>query len=412
MIDRHITSTIFETLNSFPILLLTGPRQVGKSTLLYNTLLSKGYSYISLDDPFELMHAKVDPKSFLDAHPSPIIIDEAQNVPELFPEIEYRVNKSRLEKGNKESNGMYVLSGSQRKKLLDDAKESLAGRVAILDMTTLSLNEIYHYESTPFIVDIQSVLSKSNKHVYSEEDIYNCIHRGFFPALYDDPNMKTSVFYSSYLQTYLQKDLKEILEISDEFKFLNFLKLLASNTGQELVYETYANQIGASINTIKSWISALWKTEIIHLVQPYNEESIVKRVVKRPKMYFFDTGLACYLCGLDTAETLKNSFLKGHFFETFVVNEIRKSYINAGILQELFYYRDSNQNEIDLVLLRSGTLSCVEIKAGQTFHASATKSFKQLASTKYIKGQNAIICTAPKASMLEDRTLVLPISAI
>ena len=179
--------------------------------------------------------------------------------------------------------------------------------------------------------------------------------------------MKTQLFYSSYLTTYLEKDLKELVSVNDEVKFINFMKILASNTGEELVYDNYSKQVGASTNTIKAWISVLVKTGIVYLVEPYNEESIVKRVVKRPKMYFFDTGFAAYLCGIDSAETLQKSFLKGRFFE---------------------------------------------IKAGQMFNASNTKGFRKLQNTRYEKGKNAIICTADKISIISDGTLILPISSI
>lgn len=210
----------------------------------------------------------------------------------------------------------------------------------------------------------------------------------------------------------MQKDLKELTNVNDESKFINFLRLLASNTGEELVYDNYAKQVGVAVNTIKSWTSTLTKTGIIYLVNPYNEESIVKRIVKRPKMYFFDTGLAAYLCGIDSAKTLQNSFLKGRFFETFIFNEIRKSYMNSGISQELYYYRDADQNEVDLVLVKDGVLSCLEIKTGQNFNLSATKAFKKLDKTKLSKGNNAIICTTDKVSLLDDKTFLLPVSTI
>lgn len=412
MITRHIMSVIKETLKSFPVLLLTGPRQVGKSTLLYHGLLSSGYSYVSFDDKLELLLAKNDPRSFLDAHKAPLIIDEAQYAPELFPEIERRVNMSRLERGDAASCGMYVLSGSHKKSLLDRAEESLAGRLALLDMTTLSLNEIFSLDSVPFKVDASSCLLRSRRRAYSEEELFRFIHRGFFPALYGDVEIEPSIYYASYLETYLQKDLKEILDVGDELKFLNFLRILASSTGQELVYDNYAKEVGVALNTVKSWIVALWKTGIIFLLQPYSEFSIVKRVVKRPKMYFFDTGLAAYLSGIDSPETLRKSFLKGRYFETFIINEIRKSYINAGISQELNYYRDNNQNEIDLVLLKDGTLSCIEIKSGQSFSSSSIKGFRQLEGTQYMKGKNAVISTASQLSMLDENTLILPVSSI
>ncbi len=412
MIERNIQNVIEDTISHYPITLITGPRQIGKSTLLYNSFIKKGYSYISLDDSLELSMAKSDPKTFLELHATPLIIDEAQKAPELFPELERIVNESRLKKGNKNSNGLYILSGSQRQKLLDESKESLSGRVAILDMTNLSLSEIFERENRPFTVDITQVSKRVSDFTIDESKAFEFIVRGFFPVLYDDKNMKQQLFYSSYLTTYLEKDLKEFISINDEVKFINFMKILASNTGEELVYDNYSKQVGVVTNTIKAWVSALVKTGIIYLVEPYNGESIVKRVVKRPKMYFFDTGLAAYLCGIDSAKTLQRSFLKGRFFETFVFNEIRKSYINNGEMQNLYYYRDSDQNEIDLVLLKNGIISFVEIKTGQSFNASSTKGFRKLENTKYEKGKNAIICTADKISIISDGTIILPVSSI
>ena len=411
MIKREIVSEIKDAIKHYPIILLTGPRQIGKSTLLYNWIMGTTYNYVSLDDILELSMAKSDPKTFLAVHKYPLIIDEAQKAPELFPEIEKIVNESRIKNGNKESNGMYILSGSQRKQLLDEAKESLSGRVAILDMMNLSINEIMNRESRIFNTDIKIASSRANIDI-NENDVFKYIVRGFFPILYDDLEMKTSLFYSSYLTTYLEKDLKDLITINDEVKFVNFLKILASNTGEELVYDNYAKQVGVATNTIKSWISVLVKTAIIYLVEPYNESSIVKRVVKRPKMYFFDTGLAAYLCGIDSAETLQKSFLKGRFFETFVFNEIRKSFINFGIMQDLYYYRDTDQNEIDLVLIKDASISLIEIKTGQSFNASNTKAFKVFASSKLIKKNNAIICTAEKVSILSDGTYILPFICI
>lgn len=412
MINRFITKRIKEEIKHFPVLLISGPRQIGKSTLLYNELINEGYAYVTLDNTFDLAVAKNDPKTFLQLHPYPLIIDEAQYAPELFMEIESIVNKSRLERGNKESNGMYILSGSQRSKLLNDAEESLAGRVCILDMNNLSLNEILEKDNEPFKVDMMNAATRSSRYLVDETKAFEYIVRGFFPALYDDLSMSTQSFYSSYISTYLKKDLREIIDITDDLKFINFLRLLASNTGQELIYDNYSKNVGVVTNTIKAWVSALVKTGVIYLVEPYNETSITKRIVKRPKLYFFDTGLAAYLCGIDSRETLQNSYLKGRFFETMIVNEIRKSYMNDGIIQELYYYRDNDQNEIDLVLIRNGELSCIEIKTGQSFNASDTKAFKKLENTKLQHGKNAIVCSADKISVISDGTLLLPISVI
>lgn len=412
MIYRNIVSAIKEAISHYPITLLTGPRQVGKSTLLYHSLQEEGYDYISLDDSLTLALAKRDPRTFLQMHKAPLIIDEVQKAPQLFPELERIVNESRLKKGNALSNGLYVLSGSRREGLLQSSKESLSGRVAILEMSDLSLDEIHERKSEPFSVDAEKAYTRSKDFVIDEAKAFELIVRGFFPVLYQDTKMKESLFYSSYVTTYLEKDLKELLSINDELAFIQFLQILASNTGEELVYDNYAKQVGVATNTIKSWISILVKTGIIYLVEPYNETSIVKRAVKRPKMYFFDTGLACHLCGIDSPETLQRSFLKGRFFETFIYNEIRKSYIESGINQKFYYYRDAEQNEIDMVLLRGGKLSCIEIKTGQSFHRSYQKAFQKLANTKYERGKDAIICTVDQLSVTEDGTYLIPISSI
>ncbi len=412
MINRRMVDTIKEAIKHYPVILLTGPRQIGKSTLLHNWIKEKTYSYVSFDDKLELAMAKSDPKTFLSLHKAPLIIDEAQKAPELFPVIEMIVNESRLKIGNKESNGMYILSGSQRRQLLDDSKESLSGRVAILDMMNLSMSEIISRKSRVFDTNILELSNRTNDIELNENEIFRYIVRGFFPGLYDDKDLNTSLFYSSYLTTYLEKDLKDLIDIKDEYKFIEFLKILASNTGEELVYDNYAKQVGVSTNTIKSWVSVLVKTAVIYLVEPYNEESIVKRVVRRPKMYFFDTGLAAYLCAIDSGETLQRSFLKGRFFETFVFNEIKKSFMNEGLMQQLYYYRDSEQNEIDLVLVKDASISLIEIKSGQEFNASSTKAFKKLADSKLIKKNNAIICTASKISILNDGTYIIPVVTI
>lgn len=411
MIKRDIEKIFEETRRHFPCVLLTGPRQVGKSTFLRNKYENQGYSYVSLDNVLSRNLARNDPRTFLTAHPWPVIIDEAQYAPELFPEIESIINEKRSLQGNKASSGMFILSGSTRHQLLEAAEESMAGRVGIIDMDALSLSEIVKRDNVPFLKDI-SKYSERCERQFALEGIYSFILRGCLPQLYDDPDTPKNIFFSSYVSTYLEKDLKDVLEVKDHMTFLRFLEMLASNTGEEVVYETYSRNLGIASTTVKDWISALEKTGIIYLVYPYVESSIVKRMVKRPKMYFFDTGLAAFLCGIDSEKTLKISFLKGRFFETFAMNEIRKTFRNDGKRVELCYYRDSNQNEVDLVYVLDGTLHCVEMKSGTNFNTHDVKGFKQLNGTKYSKGQNAIVCTSDVLSSLADGTFIIPISAI
>lgn len=412
MINRTILNPLKKSIKHFPVTILSGPRQVGKSTILYAYFLKQGFSYTTLDNHYDLMTAKNDPGQFLQMHPAPLIIDECQRAKELFPEIEAIVNKTRLEKGSSAANGMYILSGSSSKALLENAKESLSGRANILRMQPLSMREIHGFEDNPFQIDKTESAIRSKDFSVTENDLLTNIVTGGMPQLYDDPGTPRNQFFSDYIETYMSRDLPEVLDVKDNIKFENFMMLLASNTGEELVYENYAKQVGVSSPTVKEWISSLEKTGIIWFARSYNDQSIVKQVVKRPKLYFFDTGLACYLAGVRDAETLRNSFMKGRFVETFIANEIRKSYVNNGIDQPLYYYRDSSQNEIDLILLQQGKISFIECKSGSRFNGSDIKGFQALKKVSYEKGQNAIICTAPDPYSITKDTVVLPVSAI
>lgn len=412
MINRHIKTQINEAIKHFPVVIVMGPRQVGKSTLLYNEFVKSGYNYVSLDDISERNLAINSPKTFLDNNPCPLIIDEAQKAPELFDEIEKNINQVRLKKGNKAAAGMYIISGSTRHMLLEKAEESLAGRCAIISMFPLSIAEIYKNNNHSFLSDLSEINKRTKKTGLELDKIYKLIIKGFLPFLYDDKKANTSLFYSSYINTYLEKDLRDILDISDELKFINFFKLLASNVSQELVYDNYSKDIGVDSKTIKAWISALVKTGVVYLIEPYNENSIKKRIVKRPKLYFFDTGLVCHLLGIDSEKTLINSFLKGRIFENAAINEIKKSFINNGINQTLYYYRDSNKNEIDLVYVNDGKLNRIEIKAGTNFSMSDVSSFKQLDATKWKIGNKAIVCTIDKLSAIDNNVYLIPISSI
>lgn len=413
MIERSVFKEILKMIDHFPVTLVSGPRQVGKSTLLYNKLKPLGYNYVSLDDRFERLLAQNDPSNFLRTHPSPLIIDEVQYAPELFDAMESVVNKVRLEQGYEKANGMFVITGSQSFQLMSKARQSMAGRIGILTMMPLSMNEIQKREEIPFIPDFDVVMERSRNVSLNEEQLLHSIVRGFFPILYDDKEMPIERFYSSYISTYLERDLPEILEIRDEKKFLTFLQIIASTTGQELVFEHLAIQVGIVTNTLKSWVHALEASGIIYLLQPYSENSFVKRVVKRPKLYFSDTGLACHLVGISSGKTLAKSFLKGRIVETYIVNEILKSHLNNGLgKQSLFYYRDNQQNEVDLVLLYEGTLHLIEAKSGMEYHDSDTKGFLALSDTQLNKGQNCILCTTEKVYKLKNGTIVIPVSAI
>ena len=233
-----------------------------------------------------------------------------------------------------------------------------------------------------------------------------------YPELHANPHLDSASFYSNYVDTYLERDVSQIIRLNKKLQFQNFMEALASLTGEELVYDALAKAVGVKVNTIKSWISVLVAGDIIYLLQPYNELSITKRIVKRPKIYFNDTGLACYLARLNNEDVLMNSIFKGRYVETYIVNEIRKSFRNNGLQDRFFFYRDNNQNEIDLVYVDQGTLHFVECKSGVDYSPKDIKTFKQLANSAYPVGNSCIVCNIPSFYSIAEGVYALPITAI
>ena len=410
MIKRTIKKQIELSIKTKPVTLITGARQVGKSTLAYEIKKEYDFNYVSLDDRRERTQAINDPELFLKMHSWPLIIDEVQYAPALFDVIESIVNKQKLETGN--NNGMYILTGSQAYELMNGVTESMAGRVSIIRMSPLSSSEIYGKEELKFVIDPVKNQERISNYRISVDELYKLIVRGMYPELYDKLDINTESFYSNYVDTYIERDVSQLINVKDKMKFQNFMEILASLTGQELVYDTIAKAVGVKVNTIQSWVSVLIAGEIIYLLQPYNELSIVKRIVKRPKIYFNDTGLACYLARLNNEEVLKKSIFAGRFIETYIVNEIKKSYRNNGLKENFYYYRDNNQNEIDLIILENGTLHYVECKSGISFNKSDIKSFRQLDDTKYKKGSSCIICNTDSIYTIDEDVFALPITII
>ena len=410
MIKRTIQKQIETSIKTKPVTLITGARQVGKSTLCYEMKKEFGFNYVSLDDRFERAQAINDPELFLKLHPCPLIIDEVQYAPQLFDSLESVVNKKKLETGS--NNGMYILTGSQAYELMNGVTESMAGRVSIIKMSALSASEIFGQEELKFEINPTKNNKRISNYKINLDELYKLIVRGMYPELYDKPEINSDSFYASYVATYIERDVPQLINVKDKMKFQNFLEILASLTGQELVYDTIAKAIGVKVDTVQSWISVLAAGEIIYLLQPYNELSIVKRIVKRPKLYFYDTGLACYLARLNNEEVLKKSIFAGRFVETYIVNEIKKSYRNNGIRDNFYYYRDNNQNEIDLIILDNGELHFVECKSGVSYSKKDVKAFKQLKNSEYIKGSSCILCNTETVYSIDEDVYVLPISAI
>lgn len=411
MIIRTIYKEIIKTIQNKPVTVISGARQVGKTTLCGLVEKDLGFGYISLADPLIQNSAREDPAEFLSLHPAPYIIDEIQKVPELFEYLEGVVD-SYARKGKKR--GLYVLTGSQAYRLMKGVSESMSGRVGLISMEPLSMSEIKNVIEEPFEIDVTKINNRCKTYMIETPELYKYIVRGFYPELYDNPQLDASSFYADYVATYLDRDVSDFIQLKDKQKFIDLMTILASLTGQELIYDNLAKDVGVNKLTVQSWISVLLAGNIIHLLQPYYEGSVTKRVVKRPKIYFSDTGLACYLARVNSPLTLQNSYLKGAMVETYIINEIIKSFKNNRKDSEtsFFYYRTFDKDEIDLVLLRDEKLSLIECKAGEKYGAEDKNKLSKFVKTKYVLDKKAIICTTHTLYSLADDCFVIPISAI
>ena len=405
-IHRTLEQKVMDISRDYSCLLLIGPRQVGKTTMLEHLMEGSGRQKVTLDDVENRRLAQSDPALFLEMHPAPVLIDEVQYAPQLFSYIKINVD-------NGAAPGSYWLTGSQAFQLMELAQESLAGRTAIVHMSALSQSELYGDGTTePLSLKLEH-LNRRKEHLSScnSMEMFERIWNGGMPGHRSGRFTDRDVFYSSYIQTYINRDVSDMIPGVDKLLFADFIRAAACRVGQMLNTHDMAQDVGVSDDTAKRWLQVLEKSEVVFYLRPYSN-NLLKRTVKTPKMYFFDTGLACFEVGIRDAETLERSYLKGRFVETFIANEIRKSYMNNGIDQPIYYYRDNQQNEVDLVLIVNGGMSLMEIKTGQEFHVSDVKAFRKLSDTKLLKKSNAIICNAPKISVLSDGTYILPATVI
>lgn len=409
MIDRTILKQIELSVKTRPVTLITGARQVGKSTLA-QLFMKKGFSYVSLDSSRERELAIKDPELFLDTHPWPLIIDEIQYAPGLFDALECVVNKEKMKRND--NYGMYIITGSQMYQLMRGVTQSMAGRISIIHMPPLSRNEIIKREEPVFSFDILKISDRSKMSPLTVDELFQDIVHGYYPELYSNPLLTPEKFYSDYLETYLERDVSEILKLKDKMTFMHFMELLASLTGEELVVDNISKVLGVDNKTVKSWLSVLLAGDIIYLLEPYSEISITKRIVKRPKIYFSDTGLACYLARVNSPKMLQASFLSARFVETYIINELRKTYLNNGGDVNFYYYRDSNQKEINLLILDDGKIHCVECKSGISYSKKAVSSFDAIKQTRYQLGTGLIICNTNTIYPIEKGVYAVPIAGI
>ncbi|MDR1942151.1 MAG: ATP-binding protein [Endomicrobium sp.] len=386
---RTLESSLLETSKSFKVALVTGPRQVGKTTLM-QIASAKNRKYITLDDKEVLLQAKTDPKGFLSLYNLPIFIDEIQYAPELFSYIKMLVDGS-------DKRGTVWMSGSQAFDLMQGVTESLAGRVGILDMLGFSIYETQNKGKLqkPFLPKKNRKSILTNR---TPKSTFKAIWQGSFPDVVSKNEKGRQRFYDSYIRTYIERDVRKIINISDEIAFIKFLKVSAARTGQELNLSDIAKDVDISVNTAKKWLSILRTSGLVYLLQPYFK-NVTKRLVKTPKLYWTDTGLAAYLAGWTTTESLETGISAGAFFETFVISEIIKSYYNNGYNPTLYYFRDSNGNEIDLLIQQDSKFYPIEIKKTSTPRQADIKAFNDFAKIEKL-GYGNLICLTDKKQPL------------
>ena len=407
-IERSITDILKKRIKSSKCLLLTGARQIGKSTVIKHVF--PDYNRANFDDRLTRLQAKEEPKLFFLNNPCPLFIDEVQKESDILEDIKQIVDES-------EERGQFILSGSQKLELMKGMSESLAGRVAVTELSGLSLREIYKIKFNGHFIPTEAYIKEREKKLKHYTDIWNIIHKGSYPELYD-VERDWQEFYSSYVSTYLERDINELIS-SDSITFTKFLTAVAARTGEMLNYANIASEIGVSEPTVKNWISILERTGIIYILQPYSTNAL-NRAIKTPKLYFRDTGLACYLTRWLTPDTLKCSAVAGNMFETFVVNEILKSYTNEGMDYKfnIFYYRgkdknNTTENEIDLIVEEDGVLYPIEIKMSgnpKANMASANTVLDKIPDKK--RGIGVIICLIDKKTYLRENLVALPIDYI
>jgi predicted AAA+ superfamily ATPase len=404
-IKRHLEKTLARIENMFGAILVAGSRQVGKTTLLRNA--KPGLPYITLDDPIMLASAASEPGTFFKVIPPPLVLDEVQYAPQLFPYIKMLIDDQRLK-------GQFFLSGSQQYQMMRNVSESLAGRIGILNLYGLSLRELYGIDcDVPFCPDCHYLEARRNSPAPVDYNtVWALIHRGSMPAMAAE-GMDWQLFYAAYVRTYLERDVRDLAQVGDEVKFLKFMTAAAAMTGQLLNHASLARDAGVSQPTAERWLSVLRASNLVYLLQPYHN-NIIKRAVKTPKLYFLDTGLAAYLTRWNTPEVLQHGAMAGAFFESFVVAEILKSYANAGILDpSLYFYRDKEQNEIDLLLFRDQTLHPLEIKKHADPRAGDVKAFAMLDKIPGVtRGAGGVICLYDRLLPLTVEDMVIPLAYV
>ena len=401
-ITRSLEKVVMEVAQEYPVVLVTGPRQVGKTTMLQKLMDGTGRGYVSLDDLTERDLAKRDPELFLQLHRPPVLIDEVQYAPELFPYIKLAVDREHQA-------GAFWLTGSQIFKLMRGVQESLAGRVAVLSMTTLSQAEADGAQTEPFLVELEELKRRAAGRLPADtHEIFERIYRGSMPAIVSGTASNSQIFYSSYLSTYIERDVRSLSESIDATKFIRFVTAVAARCSQMLNVAEIAQDADINQKQAKDWLGILETLGVIFYLHPYSN-NLLKRLVKTPKLYFFDSGLVCYLTRWSSAETLEYGAMNGAILENYVVSEIAKTYLNCGKEPYLYYYRDKDAREIDIVLEHDGVLNPIEIKKTAAPGMELTRVFSLLDKASVPRGAGAIVCMKPQLSALDRENFIVPV---
>lgn len=417
-VSRTMEKTIKKFIGKYPVIMVIGPIQVGKTTLLNYLKLksSKKINYVTLDDMLIRTQANEDPELFLRTHEAPLIIDEFQYAPNLLTYIKIIIDEARQNEifNNKEEAGtMYYLTGSRVFETMKDVSESLAGRVGIFDLFAFSDRELYKMEEPIFNPQIDIIRKVKPTKRLSTNQIFERIIKGSYPDVQAGREVSIENYYSNYIRTYIERDIRQLINIKNEIKFTKFISAVAARTGQEFNASKIGTEIGIDGKTAEEWISILKNTGIIYLLQSYSNNNAT-RAVRTQKVYFMDTGLACYLTGYTDNEVLEKSSYSGAIFETYIISEIIKSYSNNGIdpKRYLYFYRDSNQKEIDLLIINNNTVYPVEIKKSSNPGISAIKNFNVIDKFNMNKGNGIVLCLCREINALDNNNYLVPIEYI
>lgn len=404
-ISRNLEAVVMQVTKEFPAVLVTGPRQVGKTTMLQKLMEGTNRKYVSLDDLNERSLAKSDPELFLQVHNPPILIDEIQYAPELFPYIKIYADSHH-------EPGAFWITGSQVFQMMRGVQESLAGRIAVLSMTSLAQAELAGASMTPFKIDLEALTEREKFRIPADvQGIFERIYRGSMPAIVSGRNTNSQIFYSSYLLTYIERDVKLLSDAIDSLKFLRFITATAARCSQMLNVAEIAQDADINQKQAKDWLQILETLGIIFYLHPYSN-NLLKRLVKTPKLYFYDTGLVCHLTRWSSPEVLENGAMNGAVLENYVVSEIAKTWLNSGKEPYMYYYRDKDAKEIDIVLEHDGILNPIEIKKTSNPGTELTRVFSLLDKASVPRGKGAVVCMKPKVGVIDRENYIVPVWTI